>query len=175
MTTIHFFNARQLALELARGEVEPRQRGYYLLAVSLSSTAFVYSGFVSANPLWSWLSLYEALVVTVILVAGLSRAYDAAGGDANPDFIAQFTCLSLPVNITTTLPVWTCFWAITIGFRETLIALAGSHSQLAVNLSRIGGSFFGLLAFLAVALTEAIFFYRIVRLFNTVRGELHGG
>ncbi|MCB4358177.1 hypothetical protein [Quatrionicoccus australiensis] len=175
MTTIHFFNSKRLARELASGEVSSRQRSYYLLAASLSSAAFGYSGLVSANPLWSWLSLYEAVVVAFITVVGLSRAYDAAGGDASSDFIAQFMCLSLPINITTTLPVWGCFWLITIVFRQTLIALAESHSELAINLSHIGGSFFGLLAFLAVAITEAIFFYRIVRLLGAVRGESHGG
>ena len=68
--------------------------------------------------LWSWLSAYEAVVLTAVTVVGFSKAYEVAGGDANPDFVAEFTCLYVPVSVTTLPLVWGAFWAITLGFRE---------------------------------------------------------
>jgi len=173
--SIRLLNAKRLAQELGRKEVGPRERGYYLVASILVFVAFYYSGLVSANPLWSWLSIYEAVVFTLITVLGFAKAYEAAGGDSNPDFVVEFTCLYVPVSVTTIPLVWGAFWAVTLGFRETIVALAESHFQIAINLSRIGGNFFGLLAFLAVALVQAITFYRITRLFQIVRAEGHGG
>jgi hypothetical protein len=169
--TIRLFNAKRLALELAQNKVGSRERGYYLIASFLIFIAFYYSGLVSANPLWSWLSIYEAVVVSVITVLGFSKAYETAGGDSNPNFVVEFTCLYVPVSVTTMLTVWGAYWAITLGFQETITALTNSHLQIANNLLRIGGDFFGLLAFLGVSLVQAITFYRINRLFVIVRGN----
>jgi len=40
---------------------------------------FYYSGLMYANPLWSALSIYEGVVITLITVFGLAKAYEAAG------------------------------------------------------------------------------------------------
>jgi hypothetical protein len=172
---IRLFNAKCLANELHRNEVSSRERGYYLAASFLMFVVFNYSGLTSANPLWSWLSIYEAVVVAAITVVGFAKVYEAAGGDSNSDFVVEFSCLYVPVSITTILVVWGVYWGVTFGFRETIMALADSHLQIVVNLSRIGGNFFDLLTFLAVALVQAVTFYRIAKLFEIVRGEFHGG
>lgn len=171
---IRLFNAKRLAEELSRNEVSSRERGYYLATSFLMFVVFSYSGLMSANPLWSWLSVYEAVVVAVITVVGFAKVYEAAGGDSNSDFVVEFSCLYVPVSVTTILVVWSVYWGITLGFRETIMALADSHLQIAVNLSRIGGNFFGLLTFLAVALVQAVTFYRITKLFEIARVESNG-
>lgn len=168
---IRLFNAKRLAGELSRGEVNLRDRGYYLAVSFLMFVAFNYSGLASANPLWSWLSIYEAAAVVMVTVVGLAKVYEAAGGDSNKDFVVEFSCLYVPVSITTTIIVWGVYWGITLGFREAIMALAESHLQIAINLSRIGGNFFGLLTFLAVVLVQAVTFYRITKLFNIVRKD----
>lgn len=166
---IHLFNAKRLAQELGRGEVGPKVRAYYLLASFLIFTVFTYSGLISANPLWSWLSLYEAFLVAVVMVIGLSKAYDAAGAESNPDFVAQFTCLYVPVSVTTILVVWSCYWALLTGFRESILALSESHLQIALNLSKIGTDFFGAITLLAAIFAQIVTFYRITKLFYVVR------
>jgi len=171
---MRLFNAKRLAQELSRKEVGVKARGYYLAASFLMFIAFDYPGLRSANPLWSWLSIYEAIVCVVIVIVGFAKAYEAAGGDSNPDFVVEFSCLYVPVSITTILIVWGGYWGIVIGFKETIMALTDSHLQIAVNLSRIGGDFFDLLTFLAVVLVQAVTFYRITKLFEIVRGESHG-
>jgi hypothetical protein len=168
---IHLFNARRLARELSLNQVGPRDRGYYLLASFLMFTLFYYSGLMYANPLWSALSIYEGVVITLITFFGLAKAYEAAGGDENRDFVVQFTCLYVPVSITTILVVWPLFWGTTIIFRESIKALSGSHLQFAINLSRIGGDFFGVLTFLAAVAVQGVTFYRITRLFSVVRSQ----
>lgn len=172
---IRLFNAKRLAEELRRNEVSSRERGYYLATSFLMFVLFDWSGLRSANPLWTWLSIYEAVVVAVITVVGFAKGYEAAGGDSNPDFVVEFSCLYVPVSITTILVVWGAYWGVTFGFRETIMALADSRLQIAVNLSRIDGNFFDLLTFLAVALVQAVTFYRIAKLFEIVRGESDGG
>ena len=168
--TIHLFNAKKVARELARKEIGPKARGYYILVSFLVFTPFYYSGFIWTNPLWSWLSIYEAFVVVAVTLIGFAKSFEAADGKNNPDFIAEFTCLYVPVSLTTILIIWSNFWALTIVFRESVISLSESHLQFAQNLSRLGSDFFGLLAFLAVVLVQVVTFYRITKLFYVVRG-----
>ena len=168
---IHLFNARKLARELNLNQVGPRDRGYYLLASFLMFTFFYYLGLMPDNPLWSGISIIEGLVITLVTIFGLAKAYEAAGGDENPEFVVQFTCLYVPVSITTILVVWSLFWGTSVLFRESIKALSESHLQFAINLSRIGGDVFGALVFLAAVSTQGITFYRITRLFSVVRSQ----
>ncbi len=169
---IRLFNAKRLAEELGRGEVGLKTRVHYLLASILFGIFLGYSGLAqNNNSLGSWLSLYEGIAISIIAFVGILKAYDAAGAETNPDFIAEFTCLSVPVWVTTSLAVWGCYWAIGLGFQDTLVALSESHFQIALNLSKFGADFFNLLSFIAITLGEFIFFFRIVRLFPVVRGQ----
>lgn len=170
---IRLFDAKRLAEELGRGEVSPRTRGYYLFASFALWLGINASGLVTASPPWTWMSVIEAAAVLLITVLGFSYSYDAAGGDENPDFVAQFTCLYVPVLTTTVLAVWTAYWAVSLGFRESIIAMSESRLSFAINLSRIGSSLFGALVMLAVLLVQAITFYRITKLFRIVRSQ-HG-
>lgn len=165
---IRLLNAKRLAEELERNEVSPKTKGYYLLASFLLFVIIYYSGLPASNPLWSWLSIYEAVAVCVITIIGVAQCYVAAGGDENPNFVVEFTCLYVPVSITTNLAIWPAYWAITIGFRKSISALTESHFQIAANLARIGGDFFGLFTFIAVALVQFVTFYRISKLFNVI-------
>lgn len=169
--TIHLFSAKRVAIELARKEIGPKARGYYMLANILLFVPLYYSGLVWPNPLWSWLSIYEAFVVIVVTFFGFAKVFEAADGESNPDFMAEFICLCVPVSLTTIVAVWSCFWIVTIGFREFIVSLSGSNLQLAQDLWRIDSDFFGLLSFLAVALVQVVTFYRIAKLFHIVRGR----
>lgn len=165
---IHLFNAKRVAEAIKRNEIGSEGRKNYLLASFLLFSVLSYAGLTSNNPLWSWLSIYEGVVVCVITVFGITKAYEAAGGDSNKDFVAEFTCLSVPVYITTMLLVWRIHWGIIYGLREFLTTLSSSHTQFAMNLANIGGDFFGLLTFLAVVLVQLVSFYRIKTLLELV-------
>lgn len=166
---VRLFSARRVADDLANGRVSPRQRGYYLAASTIVMVVVNYSALFAGNPAWTWLSLFEAIVIVVVTIYGLTACYESAGGDANSHFVSEFVCLSVPVGLTTTLCVWSIYWAIGFAFRETILGLSESHYQFAVNLHRIGSNFFGLLAFLVVVLTEVIFYFRMSKLFQAMR------
>lgn len=97
-----------------------------------------------------------------------------AGGESR-SFLIDFTCLSVPVSITTPLGVWGLYWVIRIGFFNLLTALSESHFQFARNLMMIGADFFGLLVFVAIVSIQVIVFWRIVRLLRIVRAMQQSG
>jgi hypothetical protein len=169
--TVRLLHARKLAEELGQGRVSPRTKAYYLCAGFALWTVINVTGFTTVSPLWSWMSLIEAIALIVITLLGVQSAYDAAGGDDNPEFIAEFTCLYVPVSLTSALLVWGAYWGIVAGFRESLIAISESRMQFAINLGQIGSSVFGALVTLAVLAFQALTFYRITRLFQVVRSQ----
>jgi hypothetical protein len=132
-------------------------------------TIAYYSGFVSGNPAWTLPSILEGLTIAGVTAIGLVKAFDASGGEDASDFIAQFTCLYVPISISTMLVVWSTFWATTIGFRESLIAISESHLQFAVNLSQLGADMFSFLALAAAVTVQGVTFYRISNSLADVR------
>jgi hypothetical protein len=167
--TIRIFNARKVADDISKNVISPKEKAYYLLGTFLLFIPFYYSGFVYSNPLWSWLSIYEAIVIIFITVVGLNKTYEAAGADSNQNFVTEFTCLYVPVSITTIFLVWLSYWSIGYAFRESLINLSSSHLEIAVKLSNIGSDLFGLLIFLASVFIPSITFYRIKKLFHVIQ------
>lgn len=169
--SIRLLNAKRLAGELCRGEVSPRQRGYYLFASFALWLLINASGFTTVSPLWSWMSLVETAALLLVTLLGFSYAYDAAGGDRNPDFVAQFTCLYVPVSLTTVLCVWALYWGVVIGLRESIIAISDSSTPFAMSLGRAGSSLFDILVMVALLAVQAVIFHRITKLLRSVRSE----
>ena len=168
---IRILNAGRLAEELGAGQVTPTEKGYYLLAGFVMWTIVNYLGIAQASKLWTLFSVIEGIGVTGITVIGFSYAFQAAGGDENRDFVAQFSCLYLPVSVTTILSVWAFYWAVVLGLRESIFALSISHLQFALNLARIGATVFDLLSAISALLVQGITFYRITKLFDVVRAQ----
>ena len=168
---IRLFNAKRLAEELRRKQVGPKAKGYYLVAGFIALTFFYYSNLMSSNPPWTLLSIYEGLAAIVVMIVGFAKCHDAAGGDENPDFVVEFTCLYTPVSITTILAVWGVYWVAVLGFREYILGLSNSHLPFAQDLLRFGTNFFGLITFLAVIAVQLVTFYRIVKLFQIMRKQ----
>ncbi len=168
---MRLLNAKKLAVELGRGEISPREKGYFLFAGFVMWLLIGASGFTTVSPLWTWMSLIETAAVIVVYLLGFSYAYDAAEGDENSDFVVQFTCLYVPVTITTVAVIWGLYWVIFFGFGESIIALSESHFQFAVNLGRIDSDLFGALDMLAVLMVQAVTFYRISKLLEIVRAQ----
>lgn len=169
--TVRLLRARKLAEELGQGRVSARTKAHYLFAGFALWLVINVTGLTTVSPLWSWMSLIEAIALVVITLLGLQAAYDAAGGDDNPNFVAEFTCLYVPVSLTSVLLVWGAYWGVVAGFRESVIAISESRMQFAINLARIGSSVFDALVTLAVLAVQALTFYRITRLFRVVRNQ----
>ena len=167
---MHLFRTQPLVEQLAVGAIGSEERAKYLLGSFLLFNLVYYSGFaVSTASPWTLVSVLEGLLMMGINVLGIVKTFDASGGKANPDFVAEFTCLYVPVSITTVLAVWGTYWALSMGFREGLIALSQSHFQFAMNLSSIGTDFLGFLTFAANVGVLAITYLRLTNLLLQVR------
>ncbi len=162
---LHLFNAHAVARELAASDVEPELQAQYLLAGLIVYTVASYSGLVvNMAPLWSFPSLLEGAALVVVNLLGISQVFDAAGGRKSRRFLVDFTCLYVPVSVTSLLAVWGGFWAVRTALWETLYAQTASGSQFARNLAFIGTDVLGLLGFLCSVGSQALVYYRLVHL-----------
>lgn len=166
---MHFLRTRPLVAKLANDQVSTTEKAHYLLASFLMFTVAYYSGFVSASIVWTLPSFLEGLAIAAITCIGVVKAFDAAGGEDANDFIAQFTCLYVPITISTLLVVWSLFWVLTLGFREALISISESHMQFALNLSRLGANMFDFLSFSAAVIVQVVIFYRMTGFLAEIR------
>lgn len=167
---MHIFRTRPLVRKLGERAVGPEEQAQYLLVSFLLFNVAYYSGLVlTTAAAWTLMSVLEAVLIMFINVVGILKTFDASGGKANPDFLVEFTCLYVPVSITTLLGVWGAYWAITLGFREALIALSHSHFQFAMNLSRLGTDLFGFLTLAANVGLLGITYIRLSKLLARVR------
>lgn len=167
---LEFLQISQLVDRLARRTVSAEERAMYLLASFLVFNVIYYSGLAASSaPLWSPASFIEAAAIILVNVLGVVKTFDASGGKSNPDYVAEFTCLYVPVSITTYLGVWGVYWLLRVGFQESLVELSESNLQFAINLGNIGADFFVLLTFLANVLALAITYMRINRLLARVQ------
>ena len=172
---LHLFCTKPLVQKLASGAVDSELQAYYVIANLVFYTLLYYSGLAAASSLPLTVpSLLELVVVLAVSVFGVFQAYEASGGKGGRSFLVDFTCLFVPVSITTYLPTWLAYWAVRYSFTPALISLSESHMQFAVNLSRIGTDFFGLLGFAATVGGHAISYWRVVHLMRQVTGLRNG-
>jgi hypothetical protein len=149
---------RKLIPKLAQRQVSNREVAYFILGNLLFSSAIYYGSFTWGNPPWTLLSWAECLLVVFVTVVGMVKCYDAAGGDENDRFAADFSCLSLPVWLWTTIGVWLTYWVVIYLFRFSVIRLSVDDYQFSKNLIDIGGSFFWLWTVIAIVASQVIYF-----------------
>jgi hypothetical protein len=118
---------------------------------------------------YSWALGFEAWFYVAIATFGVIAARDAAGGDSNRDFITEFTCLYVPVAITTLVPVWGAYWLLVWLFQDRLAEWSWSNAQFIQNLRGIGSDLFGLLTLVAHVVGNSIIYLRICKLLRQVR------
>jgi hypothetical protein len=169
---MHLWRAKPLVRILAHDQLSAEQRAQYLLAGLLIYTVATYSGLlVGGTTPWSLPYVVEAVVVVAVAVLGVVRAFDASGGAKNSRFIVDFTCLYVPVSISTLVVVWGAYWLLRLAFGAYLDDLSRSDFQFALNLSALGMDILVFMSFVAIILVQVITFARIVSLLGKVREE----
>jgi hypothetical protein len=167
---MHLFRTRPLVEALASGSLSAEQRAYYLLASFLVFNLAYYSGFVASGTTpWTPPYIAEALAVVLINIVGVVKTFDASGGKENKQYVTEFTCLYVPVSVTTMLVFWGGYWLLRVAFHESIMALAQSNLQFAINMSNLGFDGFALLAFAASVGSLAVTYIRLVKLLSQVR------
>lgn len=173
---MHLFRTAPLVEQLGRRAVSAEERAKYLLAGFLVFNFAYYSGYVIGTaPPWTVPGTIEAIAVILINIMGIVKTFDASGGRDNPDFVVEFTCLYVPVSVTTLLGVWGTYWFLRTAFRESIMALSESHFQFAVNLSSIDTNLFGFLTFAATIGVLIITYSRIAGLLVRVQEAKSAG
>jgi hypothetical protein len=135
----HWLRPGVLAAKLARGEISNREVAHFLLGNMLLGSVTYYGGFTWSNSIWNVLSLWQFAIEVVIVIYGLMRCYDAAGGDGNPAFIAQFTCLAFPISLWTSVGTWLVYWTGVWLLHQGIIRVSVDDLQIARNIAYVGG------------------------------------
>lgn len=167
---MHLFRTRPLIDALARRSLSAEQRAYYLLASFVVFNVAYYSGFVGSGTVpWTLPYIAESLAVVLINILGVVATFDASGGKSNDEYVIDFTCLYVPVSVTTLLAFWGGYWVLRIGFYEAVMSFADSNMQFAINMSRLGFDGFALLAFVATIGSLVVTYARLTKLLASVR------
>jgi hypothetical protein len=167
---MHLLRTAPIVEALGRGGISAEERAQYLLASFIAFNVLYYSGLaVSTAPPWSVPSLLEAIAIIGINMVGVVKTFDASGGKENKDYITEFTCLYVPVAVTTLAAVWGMYWTLVWLFREVLEAYSRSGDQFAINLYQLGTDMFGFLTFSANVVSLFVTYVRLARLLARVR------
>jgi hypothetical protein len=157
---MHLLHTRRLAEDLAHGRVSTRDKAYYLLVGWVLWIVIGYSTLVFSNAGRNWLGLFEAFMIIVIAVYGVQSCYEAGGGDENPSFVVDFTCLLVPLTIKVYVVVWGLYWLFVWGYYA--MASASYESEGTVRLVTFLSRHAGYLATLAAVLaSQAALFLRM--------------
>jgi hypothetical protein len=133
--SLSLFSAGGLAVDLAHNYLAPRHKAYYLLGGWLLYLVLGYSTVTSSNASLTLVGLCELLVVAAVVVIGIYLCYEAGGGDENPHFLVDFTCLLLPITVQVYALVWGLYWALLWPYR-LIMKIAQSRSLLRMRQQR---------------------------------------
>jgi len=168
---MYFFRTAPLVLALARNEVSPRDQTYYLLAsflVLYLPSALGVSHLSGAYATWA--HAIDVLFYISIVVIG-TLAARAAAGEANRNFIMEFTCLLMPIALTTLAAAWSLHWLVIWSLGEELARWTWAPSAFNNSLRAVGTDLVGFLAFVTNAGAIAVIFARIVRQLRSVQAK----
>src|SRR5258706_3223081 len=168
----HWVAPGLLATKLSRDEISNREVAYFIMGNFLLGTVVYYSGLTWANQPWTALSLWEALLVIVIAVFGMIHCFEAAGGDANSHFAAQFNCLTFPISLWTTVIAWSLFWLSAWAYRKWATSLVSPNSDVADLYVHLLGRFGWFITTATIVGAQSMFFLRMK---NMLRKVADGG
>jgi hypothetical protein len=171
MMWTHWLVPSRLAQKLGRGEISNREVFYFILGNTLWGWFLYYAAFTWANAPWTFLSLWEAGLVVVITVFGMIRCFDAAGGDDNSRFAADFSCLTFPVALWTMTLIWAAFWIVTWMYTKVLIHAPVDDGQLSRLISVVSGRMGWFATTAAIVGSQIAYFVWMRRLLSKVAQE----
>ena len=167
----HWVAPGLLAAKLSRNEISNREVAYFMVGNFVLGTVVYYSGLTWASDPWTALSLWEAVLVIVIIVFGMVHCFEAAGGDANSRFAAQFSCLTFPISLWTTVTIWGGFWLMTWAYRKWATSLVSPNSDFADVYVHLLGRFGWFVTTAAVVGAQIMFFLWMKSMFRKIASE----
>jgi hypothetical protein len=167
--TLHWLSAANLDADLAAGRVGARAQAFYLagsfVVWLLPGYLFIIPSPRMVDPSWFFaMWLYEFAMMVLVSIAGTYYCLGKCRVDPRRNFLVDFSCLYLPVSVTTLVVTWSVF--------HGLLALRGPWLDLLLRLyerppavlsSLASVRFFETLRFLAIVGSNFAVFYRIGR------------
>jgi hypothetical protein len=157
--TVHWLSASNLDAKLAAGRVTAREQALYLIG------GFIMPSPAAEDPKWFFgMWLYELAMMVLVTVAGVLYCLGKCHVDPKRNFLVDFSCLYLPVSVTTLVVAWGAFHALAAlrgPWLELLLRFSDRPPQSLSNLASV--RFFDLLRFLAIVGSNFAVFYRIGR------------
>jgi hypothetical protein len=114
---IHIFSARRLAEDLAAGRVSAQEQALYL-ALSFCVWNVVFYLYVVPAPvaeghIFWWLWLMELFFVVLVNITGVLFCLRKCRVEPKKNFLIFFSCLYLPVSVSTFAVIWGAFHIVT--------------------------------------------------------------
>lgn len=111
----HLFSSASLAEELTSHKVEASDQAAYLaasfIAWLLPYYSFLYPLPYDENEKWYWsMWAYEAFMLVIINIFGVLKCLNACEFEPKKNFLVDFSCLYLPVSVTTLIGVWSVYY-----------------------------------------------------------------
>jgi hypothetical protein len=178
--TLHWLSATHLDAKLAAGHVSAREQAYYLagsfVVWLLPGYLFIIPSRGSEDTVWFYgLWFYELAMMVLISVAGTLHCMGKCRVDPRRNFLVDFSCLYLPVSVTTLTVTWTIFYLLLALRRPWLGLLLFVFDRPPAFLSNLASAqFFELLAFFGTVGANFAIFYRIGRHMARISGLRSG-
>lgn len=167
--TLHWLSATNLDAKLAAGRVSAREQASYLAG---SFVVWMIPGYLFIIPSLSpddtkWffgMWFYEFAMLLLVNVAGTFYCLGKCHVDAKRNFLVDFSCLYLPVSVTTLIVTWAAFHGLLALRGPWLLLLERAFDRPPALLGAFASvRFFEVLRFLAIVGSGFAVFYRIGR------------
>jgi len=112
---VHLFRTEPLAQELASHRVEASDQAAYVVASFvfwlIPYYFFLYPDPYAGNEKWFWgMWAYSAFMMVVVNIFGVIKCLNACEFEPKKNFMVDFSCLYLPVTVTTFIGVWSVYY-----------------------------------------------------------------
>jgi hypothetical protein len=165
---MHLIRTAPLVQRLATGKVDAAEQAKYLALSLVVFTVPGYAGLLASAP-YPWPFYLEGWFIVSITVLGAFAARDAAQASRNPNFLIEFTCLFVPVAITTLISIWSLYWLLMQLFEKELLYWSYSQIEFVKRLRNLGTDLPGFSAFLAQVVSTGVIFWRVQNLLKKVQ------
>ena len=102
---MHLWATRQLADEIIAGDLTTRDKVTYFVVFQVLLIALGYASGLGTRQ-FSWLYLYEAILVVVVTFAGAQKVVSSYSNPVDAEFFETTYLLSVPLFVKTTLVAW---------------------------------------------------------------------
>ena len=166
--TLYLFSARKLRERLAVGAVTAREQAIYLAG---SFVVWLMPGYLfiipppsGVSPSWFYgMWFYEFAMLVLIYTAGVFYCLANCHVHPKQNFLIDFSCLNLPVSVTTLAVTWGLFHLLATAFPWWLTTLSFDSEPPTWLLWVTSTRFFDLLRFFAIVGASFAIIYRVGR------------